>query len=53
MKTICIDIDGTLVHYEEWCGEKYFGEVLPYAKEIIKRLHDDGWFIIIYNYTFK
>lgn len=49
MKTICIDIDGTLVHYEAWCGEKYFGEVLPYAKEIIMRLHNEGWFIIIYT----
>lgn len=48
-KTICVDIDGTLVHYEEWQGEKHFGKVLPGACEAMKNLHESGWFVIIYT----
>ena len=31
MKTICIDIDGTISRYIEWVDSKTFGEVLPHA----------------------
>lgn len=48
-KTICIDIDGTLVHFEEWQGEDHFGKVLPGASDATKILHGEGWFIIIYT----
>lgn len=48
-KTVCIDLDGTLVHYEEWQGEEHFGKVLPGASVATKALHDKGWFIIIYT----
>lgn len=49
MKTICIDIDGTICRYSVWQGESHFGEVLPDASESIRRLHNDGWYIIIYS----
>lgn len=49
MKTICIDIDGTICRYEEWQGPDHFGTVLPGAKEAIYRLHEDGWYIIIFS----
>ena len=48
-KTVCIDLDGTLVHYEEWQGEEHFGKVLPGASAATKTLHEKGWFIIIYT----
>lgn len=48
-KTVCIDLDGTLVHYEEWQGEEHFGEVLPGASTATKALRKNGWFIIIYT----
>lgn len=48
-KTICIDLDGTLAHYEEWQGEEHFGKVLPGASAATKALHEKGWFIIIYT----
>ena len=48
-KTVCIDLDGTLVHYEEWQGEEHFGKVLPGASTATKALHEKGWFIIIYT----
>jgi hypothetical protein len=49
MKTICVDIDGTLVHYEEWQGDNHFGEILPGAVDAMRQLREDGWFIIIYT----
>ena len=48
-KTICIDIDGTITHYVEWQGEIVFGEVLPKAVNYIRKLKEDGNFIIIYT----
>ena len=48
-KTVCIDLDGTLVHYEEWQGEEHFGKVLLGASTATKALHEKGWFIIIYT----
>lgn len=49
MKTVCVDIDGTLVHYEEWQGDYHFGEILPGAVDAMKKLKAQGWFIIIYT----
>lgn len=49
MKTICIDIDGTICRYSVWRGESHFGEVLPGAKEAILQLHNEGWYVIIYS----
>lgn len=48
-KTICIDIDGTLIHYEDWQGENHFGQLLPGSSDAMKKLHEEGWFIIIYS----
>lgn len=48
-KTICIDIDGTLVHYEEWKGEKHFGAIVEGASSATHKLHENGWYIIIYS----
>ena len=49
MKTICIDIDGTICQYLEWVSPYHFGKVLPGAKETINKLHNDGWYIIIFS----
>lgn len=48
-KTICIDIDGTIVHYTDWVDEKHFGKVLSGAPEATQQLHRKGWYIIIYT----
>lgn len=48
-KTICIDIDGTLVHYDEWKGEEHFGGIIEGASSATHKLHEDGWYIIIYS----
>jgi histidinol phosphatase-like enzyme len=49
MKTICIDIDGTLVHYEEWQSETHFGSVITGAVEAVNKLRSNGWYVIIYT----
>lgn len=49
MKTVCIDIDGTISQYTEWVDSKTFGEVLPHCAETIHHLKADGWFVIIYT----
>ena len=49
MKTICIDIDGTIVHYEDWKGDYHFGSIVPGAIEAMKELKSQGWYIIIYT----
>lgn len=49
MKTVCIDIDGTISHYIEWVDSKTFGDVLPHCAETIHHLKADGWYVIIYT----
>lgn len=49
MRTICIDIDGTISRYIEWVDSKTFGEVLPHCAETIHHLKADGWYVIIYT----
>ena len=49
MRTVCIDIDGTISRYIEWVDSKTFGEVLPHCAETIHHLKADGWFVIIYT----
>lgn len=48
-KTICIDIDGTIVHYTEWIDSEHFGDIIKGAPEATHKLHDEGWYIIIYT----
>lgn len=49
MRTVCIDIDGTISRYIDWVDAKTFGEVLPHCAETIHHLKADGWFVIIYT----
>ena len=49
MKTVCIDIDGTISHYIEWVDSKTFGDVLPRCAETVHHLKADGWYVIIYT----
>jgi len=49
MRTVCIDIDGTISHYIKWVDAKTFGEVLPHCAETIHHLKADGWYVIIYT----
>ncbi len=49
MRTICIDIDGTLTTYIKWIDKDTFGDILPGSVDCITKLKNAGWFIIIYS----
>lgn len=48
-KTICIDLDGTIAHFDEWEGEDKFGELLDGVVDAFRKLKENGWIIIIYT----
>ncbi len=48
-KTVCVDLDGTIIHYEEWKGEDHFGSPICGAKEAIEAMKAWGWKIIIFT----
>ena len=49
-KTICIDFDGVLAHYDGWKGEDHLGEPIEGMKELIHSLRfDHNYTIIIYS----
>lgn len=37
-KTVCVDLDGVIAHYEGWKGVKHIGDPLPGAREFLQRL---------------
>ncbi len=48
-KYVCVDLDGTIAHYQEWKGETYFGEPVDGVQEALSRLRSAGWKIIIFT----
>lgn len=48
-KIACIDLDGTLAHFEEWKGEKHFGNPIAGASEALKQLRKENWLLIIFT----
>ena len=48
-KDLCVDLDGTILTFDGWKGEEWFGEPLPGARKALKALKDDGWTIIIHT----
>jgi len=48
-RTVCIDVDGTLLEYDGFRGEEVLGKPLPSAAEATKQLKEDGWTIIIFT----
>ena len=43
---ICVDLDGTLIAYDEWKGVTEFGDPLPGAKEFLEALQEIGHVVI-------
>lgn len=48
-KYVCIDLDGTIVHYKEWEGETIFGDPVEGVQNALGELKSEGWSIIIYT----
>jgi hypothetical protein len=48
-KTICIDFDGVISHYDGWKGIGIFGEPISGVKESLEHIREMGWQIIIHT----
>jgi adenylylsulfate kinase len=48
-KTVAIDLDGTLAHYDGWKGEDVIGDPRPGAKAVVKWLKEQGHTIILWT----
>ncbi len=46
---ICVDLDGTIAHYQEWKGEDSFGDPVPGVQQALTELQRSGWIIIIFT----
>jgi hypothetical protein len=48
-KYICIDLDGTIAHYDVWLGPEHFGEPIDGVQEALAALKAAGWIMIIFT----
>lgn len=49
MKTVAVDLDGTLAQYDGWKGVDHFGPPIDGAREFLRGLQDMGVRILIYT----
>ena len=45
----CVDLDGTIAHYDGWKGEDHFGDPVSGVQEALGRLRAEGWVIIVFT----
>src|SRR5512136_451774 len=48
-KVIAVDVDGTLCEYDGWKGPAYIGKPFPKVVEVLKKLKERGWLIVIWT----
>jgi hypothetical protein len=48
-KCVCIDLDGTIAYYDDWKGERRFGDPVPGVQAALWQFRSAGWKIIIYT----
>jgi len=48
-KTVAIDLDGTLAHYDHWRGPEHIGAPVTEAMTICRLLHKAGIKVIVYT----
>lgn len=48
-KYVCVDLDGTIAHYQGWVSETDFGEPIEGVQEAFAKLQSAGWKIIIFT----
>lgn len=47
-RTICVDLDGTLLQYDGWKGEEHFDQPLPGSQQFLKKLREK-YKVVIYT----
>jgi hydroxymethylpyrimidine pyrophosphatase-like HAD family hydrolase len=48
-RIVCIDLDGTIAHYDEWKGETHFGKPIDGVVEALTKLKENNCLLIIYT----
>jgi hypothetical protein len=48
-KYMCVDLDGTIAHYDGWKGEDHFGEPITGVQDALGGLRDEGWVVIVFT----
>jgi len=48
-KVVAVDLDGTILEYSGWKGQKHFGKPIDGAKEALQKLKDEGYVIVIWT----
>jgi len=48
-KIVAVDLDGTILEFNEWKGHNHFGKPLKGAKEALQKLKEMGFVIIIWT----
>jgi hypothetical protein len=48
-RIVCVDLDGTIAHYDEWKGETHFGEPIDGVAEALSKLKENNCLVIIYT----
>ncbi len=46
---VCVDLDGTIAHYQDWQGEEFFGDPIEGVQAALDQLRKHGWRIIIHT----
>lgn len=49
MKTVAVDFDGVLHQYTGWKGEACFEGSYPWARELLTKLRDAGFSVVVYS----
>lgn len=53
MKTVAIDLDGTLARYDGWKGIEHIGEPLLGARKLCQAIRDAGYRICVFTTRFN
>ncbi len=48
-RTVAVDLDGTLAHYDGWKGPEHIGKPLKGAKEFMEWLRDEGYQAVVHT----
>lgn len=48
-KSVCVDLDGTIAHYQGWRDEDHFGDPIDGVRDALGELRQLGWTVIVFT----
>jgi hypothetical protein len=48
-RVLAVDLDGTLLKYDGWKGDSYYGEPVQGMREVLQKIRNAGWIIVIWT----